>query len=366
MKIGIVTVYDGLNYGSFLQAYAMKRFLEDKGHEVLFIRRFTEQENYKLFTTNKPTLECGFIRQIWRNLKKIAGKHKIKKEIQYVNKIFPAYQSAWKELDIINLNEVKSCDCIVCGSDEIWNLRNAYIDPEFYSCSNYGQNTHKVAVAISIGNTTYEEMIQQQTVVKSIKLFEAILARDERTQEVLSRLLGKEIESVCDPTLLIPKHYFMQDEAPIISKKYLLLYSYNLSDERKKIIKEYAKKRDLLIVSAGMQIDIADVITYESPLKFANLILNAECCFTSTFHGTIFAMLFARRFCSFPAFPKVEDVLKKCNAYNHAWNGVDKKIFFEIMDSDVCRDEIEKAISEIRSKSENLIDEVLKKVAVIL
>ena len=37
MKIGIVTVYDGLNYGSFLQAYAMKRFLEDKGHEVLFM-----------------------------------------------------------------------------------------------------------------------------------------------------------------------------------------------------------------------------------------------------------------------------------------------------------------------------------------
>ena len=28
MNIAIVTVYDGLNYGSFLQAYAMNKFLE--------------------------------------------------------------------------------------------------------------------------------------------------------------------------------------------------------------------------------------------------------------------------------------------------------------------------------------------------
>lgn len=35
MKIAIVTVYDSVvNFGSFLQAYAMSKVLESRGHEV--------------------------------------------------------------------------------------------------------------------------------------------------------------------------------------------------------------------------------------------------------------------------------------------------------------------------------------------
>ena len=36
MKIGIVTVHDSNNYGSFLQAYALQCVLQQMGHEVYF------------------------------------------------------------------------------------------------------------------------------------------------------------------------------------------------------------------------------------------------------------------------------------------------------------------------------------------
>ena len=37
MKIGIVTVYNSLNCGSFLQSYALQTILEQMGYEVFFV-----------------------------------------------------------------------------------------------------------------------------------------------------------------------------------------------------------------------------------------------------------------------------------------------------------------------------------------
>ena len=50
MKIAIVTVYDSVvNFGSFLQAYAMSKVLESRGHEVFFVRRMPNDEILKRF-----------------------------------------------------------------------------------------------------------------------------------------------------------------------------------------------------------------------------------------------------------------------------------------------------------------------------
>ena len=44
MKIGVLTVYNVSNFGSFLQAYALKRWLENRGHEVYHIKVKTDRE----------------------------------------------------------------------------------------------------------------------------------------------------------------------------------------------------------------------------------------------------------------------------------------------------------------------------------
>ena len=54
MKIGIVTVPDSANFGSFLQAYALKLVLEEWGHSVVFFR--TREQDYlrKIYVDWKP------------------------------------------------------------------------------------------------------------------------------------------------------------------------------------------------------------------------------------------------------------------------------------------------------------------------
>ena len=48
MNIGIITVHDSANFGSFLQAYAMKLALEDLGHNVKFIKTRSDRKVKKV------------------------------------------------------------------------------------------------------------------------------------------------------------------------------------------------------------------------------------------------------------------------------------------------------------------------------
>lgn len=41
MKICVVTLCEAVNHGAFLQAYAMKKYLEKEGHEVFFLKTYS-------------------------------------------------------------------------------------------------------------------------------------------------------------------------------------------------------------------------------------------------------------------------------------------------------------------------------------
>lgn len=362
MKIAIVTVYDGPNFGSFLQAYALQEFLKEKGHEVFFVQRMSAEETLSLFTTNKPSTECGLLRKIWRKLKEMKNRNKEKNSHKYFHKQFAYFTNAWKEFKIISPDDLKDIDCVVCGSDEIWNLHNLFLDVSFYSCCDFGKDIPKVGLAVSSGYTTYEDIHQVQCIEESIRGFDEILVRDKRTKDVIDQICNVDSEIICDPTLLVNKNIFLKDKKFDNKGKYILIYAYGLTNEQEKIILHYARERGLKIVSACNYLRIADEVINESPFSFASLMKGAECCFTTTFHGSIFAMLFAKRFCSFAKYPKVEEIVSQCQAGNHLWDGKDEKRFIEIMEQEVDHNLIDGAIAKLRSRSIDKIDDMLEKI----
>ena len=46
MKLGVVTIYNGANFGAYLQAYALKKYLEEKGHRVEHLKINSENRVY--------------------------------------------------------------------------------------------------------------------------------------------------------------------------------------------------------------------------------------------------------------------------------------------------------------------------------
>ena len=56
MKIGIISVNNAHNFGTTMQAYALKQYLDDQGHEAQIInyRLPSIEKSYWILRRNKP------------------------------------------------------------------------------------------------------------------------------------------------------------------------------------------------------------------------------------------------------------------------------------------------------------------------
>ncbi|MCD8196781.1 MAG: polysaccharide pyruvyl transferase family protein [Lachnospiraceae bacterium] len=361
MKIAVVTVYDGLNYGSYLQAFAMKAFLEARGHEVVFVQRKTEEENLALFTTKRPEEACDPVRRLWRSLRRrTVLKGQIEKENQYYRRQFPLYQEVWKCFSLVCPEQLDDVDCIVCGSDEIWNPGNLNIDVPFYTCAEYGRDIPKIAISVSVGNAAAVDFAACPEAVRAMENFAAILARDSHSQTVIGELTGCDVQYSCDPTLLVGRELFAErGKMPEIAGEYMLVYTYGLTEEESRVIRRFAAEHRYRIVSACMDISIADQVVNASPLAFAGLVEGAACCVTTTFHGTIFSLLFAKRFCSIARYPKIEELLKETGTRQHLWDGLANGGFEKCMEEEKNQKALDMHLQEIRRVSLAQIDRAL-------
>lgn len=366
MKIAIVTVYDSIvNFGSFLQAYAMSKVLESKGHEVFFIRRMQNDDILCRFDElariqNKPSSNNS----IKRTLLAKKADFIVSREYKANKKRFNCSLIDWKSIKVINSDELEKngIQLIVCGSDEIWNKHNKDIDLKFYSCE-WVKGIPKLAYAISSGDSKTSEFLQIPEFFDAVGDFSVLLPRDGMTQKLIEDITAVRSPIVCDPTLLLGRDGFSLTTAGKKYGKYLLVYSYYLTNKEKQYLKRYAKKNKLKIISPCIYSSIADEVIYTSALDFPSLVFNAECVYTTTFHGTIFSLMFAKRFCCFPRLPKVANILEQVKCMNYA---VDTNFSYEdfcgVLDTVVDRNKIDNGLNQLKLNADKALSESIAKI----
>ncbi len=362
MKIAIVTVYDSIvNYGSYLQAFALNRVLEELGHEVYFVRRMSDEDILKRF--NSLCVEQNRVpkNKKLRALRQLRRNRFIRTEQKANDYRYKLFQEDWKKFRFIDSTKLEQIgiDLLICGSDEIWNLHNKDVDFNFYNCS-WDKKVPKLAYAISSGDTKLDELLQIKNGLEAIADFNVILPRDEETQKLVNRVTAMGQPQVCDPTILWGYNNYQISDKGKEYGKYLLVYSYYFKPREKEYILKYAQKHKLKIVSPCIHTDFADENVYVSSLEFPSLIANAECVFSTTFHGTIFSLMFAKRFCCSPRLPKVTNLLERCGALGYALNAEDQyDRFAEILNQSMDYMKIHKALDELSDFSmKMLIDSI--------
>jgi hypothetical protein len=128
MKIGILSMQRVVNYGSFLQGFALKETLRNQGHECFFI---DIKPGRKIIEVNSPVKRESKLSFILKRLDKYfirrVGHHYfMKKRIErFYNEFFPIL-GVTREPDY-NSNY----DAVVIGSDEVTIMwANELFDPE--------------------------------------------------------------------------------------------------------------------------------------------------------------------------------------------------------------------------------------------
>ena len=346
MKVGIVTVYDSNNFGSYLQAYALKKVIEDLGNNVYFIKFRTEKDARKVFFPSRRNI-LYFLKTYFFNNRKY--------------NLFLKDRKIFSEIPINNIDE-NSFDIIIIGSDECWNTKTGTFRNKCF----YGiglPTERKIAYSISCGKALPEDFKELPDLVEGIKKLENIYVRDEQTRKNVKELTGKECEMVCDPTLLINVKEFDKEYNLNIKKDYLLVYSYKFSEKQIEYIKRFAKEQNLLIVSVCFKHKFCDKNINCSTLQFCKIIQNSKYVVTTTFHGTIFSILNKKQFISIPSGQKVKDILSKLEL-EHCEFKEEKESYEEFKEkllNKVDFDNSEKNILHWREKSINLLKNILDK-----
>ena len=116
----------------------------------------------------------------------------------------------------------------------------------------------------------------------------------------MTPLLSKPVEHLLDPSMLYPRDKYVEMAhlpEQFVPNSYLLCYFLPKNDFQAEQARRFAKERGLKLVVMAMhpysfQVKDAEIYAAAGPKEFIGLIANAAVIFTSSFHCTIFSILF--------------------------------------------------------------------------
>ncbi|MBE5962335.1 MAG: polysaccharide pyruvyl transferase family protein [Lachnospiraceae bacterium] len=310
MKIGIMSMQRVVNYGSFLQAYALQNTIKKLGHDVEFVDYTVEPcvcplQTSECSTNGLKNRAKENLRNIkWGYLKKYSGK-KFESYEQFSNDYREIY------MPLIGVSDEKNIspylDCLVIGSDEVFNcLQNN--ENVGYSKELFGARANApmiISYAASFGSATIQGLRKYNIadeISKMLLKFKAISVRDYNSKAIVSELTEREPNLNIDPVLVY--NFDAEINSAEIKhryEKFMIVYAYpgRITKEEKKAIRSYARKNGLKIIAIGVICDFCDECIFPTPFEVLRLFKEAECVVTDTFHGSVISIKYNKQFVSF-------------------------------------------------------------------
>lgn len=350
MRIGIITYHRALNYGAVLQCYALQTFLIKKGHDVYIIdfRQPTIEHLYGLDSNYRDIFKAIkglhpksilFIIKLWRNIYRFS-------------KFIRKYLNCTKPCDSNNIPQ--DFDAYIIGSDQMWsfNCVGGY-EPVYFGDFKRHKSSKLYGYAISSCGD-FITLLDKEKLNNILKNFTKYSLREYDIAQKLSKITGHTAPICLDPTLLLEK----EDWNAIINrkfkdKKYILVYQVR---GNKNIILEKAYK-----TAKYYDYDIIDMSSRKYSINdFITSIKNAEYVFTSSFHATVFSIIFEVPFLAFLLKDghdeRYVNLLHSLDLDNHIFD-IDKNIEYPLVFNDDNK-RVHCKLNELRQKSIDFIDTI--------
>lgn len=295
MKVGILSMQEVKNYGSFLQAYSLKSNIEALGHECEFINIIPGEQigDYKISKFHKINLLRERLLG-WDFAKRL--KYIYKFQTRFTKEFLP-------ELGVKKGKTTDHFDIVVIGSDEVFNCAQKTWFGFSKQLFGYGLNTDKtITYAASFGATTVQKLENlniKDTVSSLLKQLDNISVRDANSLNVVKDLIGITPNKHVDPVFIFDYEKYMPQSVDL--RNYMIVYTYpgritNIKEITE--IRNYAHNKGLKLVSIGHYFPWCDMTIVPHPFEVLAYFKNATCIVTDTFHGSVFSIKYNKPFCT--------------------------------------------------------------------
>ena len=343
-RAAIITFHFARNCGAMLQCYALQTVLEKNGCETsvinyqpwYHINRYAPFKNPCTFaakrkreapagTSKNVEMAKGFVRAVlsW-------GKYKDKKPQDraagYFMRKYLHLTDCYRTIGQLRKNPPKA-DLYIAGSDQIWNLKLTEGFDEAYFLSFGEKNVRRITYAVGV-NFDYEPPAGEKLNIREkleqlMAPIDAISLREEEYRETVREAAkDKEITVSLDPTLLLDRSRYEEiEEKPQQVPEHFILVYIMPNASANKIIQASQK------LSAETGFPVIDVNAYPLAVnkktadhrvctasEFLWYIHKADYVLTNSFHGTVFSVIYEKKFAVVPHTEtgvRVTELLKK-------------------------------------------------------
>lgn len=304
MRILIVTMHRGNNFGSALQVYALSETLKSLGHNPIVLDYIPRRINFRL-NLGKMIKNLFWVKSLHGKYEALRGIMILVSSQRRYNRFFkkkvnltrPYY--SYDEL----VNDCPVADIYMTGSDQVWNsFHNGGIEYAFF-LDFVPEHAKRISYAASFGKEQLDEWEISET-TRLLKKYQAISVREKSALTILRDLGITNGVHVLDPTLLLSKGEWLKRIPKNKEKeKYLLIYSV---EPNKIDLIEYAKlianrlNLKIYLVEWGLKKypGVDKMLSLLSPLELMLYFANAEFIVASSFHGTAFSINMNKPFIS--------------------------------------------------------------------
>lgn len=293
MRIGILTFHRAHNYGAVLQCYALQEVLRGMGHEVEVIdyRQKKIEDVYRVWRFK----HFKFVITDFSELFQYIGNYHTRKNKR---KIFSEFRKKYLFLSRpCSQSDIPvDYDIYVIGSDQLWSLscvgyncKKGAEDTVFMGDFNHAKSSKLIGYAISSNVDSINEISNKLN--HYVDNFHALSFREQVIMQKVIELTGKNCSLCVDPTILLPSSLW---EKMILNKRKLLEDDYVLFYEARKSTGDILRNKckELCYYNNLHFLDMSnmqyDVLEFISAFKYAS------CVITSSFHATVFSIIFER------------------------------------------------------------------------
>lgn len=356
------------NFGSLLQAYALQKTVESLGYSNIILddSRIVKKMSKRASFKQK-------IKKYFHCTKEIIFGSKVSyfnEQYQQVEKLFDNFRNSylnidrdWSEADIgIRYKEY------ICGSDQIWAPSKS--NSMFYFLK--FTDRKKIAYSVSIGSDKLPKYYIKR-IKPYIRRFAFISVREKYAKDVIQPFTTKPVCWTLDPTLLLSaKDWYEIATGPFRkSDRYILIYLLTYNSVYVKLIKDFAKnkgmKTKILVSSPNVNYQDFDEVIYAGPAEFLSAIACSTFFFTDSFHGTIFSLLFHKKFFTLKRFfnsvqnkqdYRIESLFRLLDLYGYFYGEMDFENVYK--QGEINYNEIDSKLDKARAISISLLAKAMK------
>lgn len=321
VKIGIVTLPLHINFGGFLQNYALQQVLLKMGYEPITLnqRPIPRSARSQLIANAKSNLKTLALTLLGRKGDRTYAHYHgtelrpvlWKNSTYFYDTYIRHTESLNPNVDFEGISQRLNLGALIVGSDQVWRPRYVENLNTMYLGFEKDRNVRKIAYAASIGTDDWEYTKEQTSECSVLaSQFDLLTVREKSTVDNVKQHLGVKADFALDPTLLLDKEDYIkivEEQKEPVSEGNLFCYILDIDNNKKRVIKEVEQSLGLKSFNVNIGENttpykesyiLKNLSRFQNPTitKWLRGFMDAEMVIADSFHAVAFSIIFNKPF----------------------------------------------------------------------